>query len=69
MALLAMAFPSVAIASDAATSACLSTDPYLDGNNAYGLWPAAGSVDTELRCLMELEVCDGETEVQPRVQA
>ena len=32
-------------------------------------WPAAGSVDTELRCLMELEVCDGETEVQPRVQA
>lgn len=32
-------------------------------------WPAAGSVDTELRCLMELEVSNGETEVQPRVQA
>ena len=31
-------------------------------------WPAAGSVDTELRCLMELEVSNGETEVQPRVQ-
>ena len=36
---------------------------------ASACWPAAGSVDTELRCLMELEVCDGETEVQPRVQA
>jgi hypothetical protein len=33
------------------------------------VWPAAGSVDTELRCLMELEVSNGETEVQPRVQA
>ena len=33
------------------------------------VWPAAGSVDTELRCLMELEVSNGKTEVQPRVQA
>ena len=33
------------------------------------VWPAAGSVDTELRCLMELEVSNAETEVQPRVQA
>ena len=32
-------------------------------------WPAAGSVDTELRCLMELEVSNAEKEVQPRVQA
>jgi hypothetical protein len=32
-------------------------------------WPAAGSVDTEIRCLMELEVSNAETEVQPRVQA
>ena len=32
-------------------------------------WPAAGSVDTELRCFMELEVFNAETEVQPRVQA
>jgi hypothetical protein len=37
--------------------------------DAFDLWPAAGSVDTELRCLMELEVSNGETEVQPRVQA
>ena len=33
------------------------------------VWPAAGSVDTELRCLMELEVSNAETNVQPRVQA
>ena len=32
-------------------------------------WPAAGSVDTEIRCFMELEVSNGETEVRPRVQA
>ena len=31
-------------------------------------WPAAGSVDTELRCLMELEVSNAEKNVQPRVQ-
>ena len=36
---------------------------------APGAWPAAGFVDTELRCLMELEVSNAETEVQPRVQA
>lgn len=33
------------------------------------LWPAPGSEDTELGVLMELEVCHGETEVYPRVQA
>ncbi len=27
------------------------------------VWPAAGSVDTELRCLMEREVSNAETEV------
>jgi DNA end-binding protein Ku len=32
-------------------------------------WPAAGSVDTEIRCFMELEVSNAETEVQSRVQA
>jgi hypothetical protein len=32
-------------------------------------WPAPGSEDTELGVLMELEVCHGETEVYPRVQA
>ncbi len=37
--------------------------------DALPIWPAAGSVDTELRCLMELEVSNGKTEVQPRVQA
>ena len=45
------------------------------GNHKPGLrsvdeaiWPAAGSVDTELRCLMELEVSNAEKNVQPRVQ-
>jgi hypothetical protein len=33
------------------------------------IWPAAGSVDTEIRCLMELEGSDAEKDVQPRVQA
>lgn len=32
-------------------------------------WPAAGFVDTEIRCLTELESWNAETEVQPRVQA
>jgi hypothetical protein len=32
-------------------------------------WPAAGSEDTELGVLMELEVGHGETEVYARVQA
>lgn len=33
------------------------------------LWPAAGFVDTEIRCLTELESWNAEKEVQPRVQA
>jgi hypothetical protein len=33
------------------------------------IWPAPGSKDTELRCLMELEVGHGETEVYAGVQA
>ena len=32
-------------------------------------WPAPGSADTELGVLMEPEVCHGETEVYPGVQA
>lgn len=36
---------------------------------ARGLWPAAGFVDTEIRCLTELESWNAEKEVQPRVQA
>jgi hypothetical protein len=32
-------------------------------------WPAAGFVDTEIRCLTELEHWNAEKEVQPRVQA
>ena len=39
---------------------------------SYGLanlWPAAGFVDTEIRCLTELESGNAEKEVQPRVQA
>ena len=36
---------------------------------AGSIWPAPGSEDTELGVLMELEVCHGETEVYPRVQA
>jgi putative SOS response-associated peptidase YedK len=31
-------------------------------------WPAAGFVDTELRCLTELEISNGETQVQRGVQ-
>ena len=31
------------------------------------VWPAAGFVDTEIRCLTELESGDAEKEVQPRV--
>jgi hypothetical protein len=34
-----------------------------------GHWPAAGFVDTEIRCLTELESWNAEKEVQPRVQA
>jgi hypothetical protein len=34
-----------------------------------GDWPAAGFVDTEIRCLTELESWNAEKEVQPRVQA
>lgn len=33
------------------------------------IWPAAGFVDTEIRCLTELESGNAEKEVQPRVQA
>ena len=36
---------------------------------AVETWPAPGFEDTELGVLMELEVCHGETEVYPRVQA
>lgn len=32
-------------------------------------WPAAGFVDTEIRCLTELESWNAKKEVQPRVQA
>jgi hypothetical protein len=32
------------------------------------VWPAAGFVDTEIRCLTELESWNAEKEVQPRVQ-
>ncbi|UDL88387.1 hypothetical protein LGH82_25115 [Mesorhizobium sp. PAMC28654] len=35
----------------------------------HPLWPAAGFVDTEIRCLTELESGNAEKEVQPRVQA
>jgi hypothetical protein len=38
-------------------------------DNEKAMWPAPGSEDTELGVLMELEVCHGETEVYPRVQA
>lgn len=39
-------------------------------SKAYGaIWPAAGFVDTEIRCLTELESWNAEKEVQPRVQA
>jgi hypothetical protein len=33
------------------------------------VWPAAGSVDTEIGCLRELEVSDATTEVFSGVQA
>ncbi len=33
------------------------------------LWPAAGFVDTEIRCLTESESGNATKEVQPRVQA
>jgi hypothetical protein len=32
-------------------------------------WPAAGFVDTEIRCLTELESGNAKKEVQPRIQA
>ena len=32
-------------------------------------WPAAGLMDTEMRCFIELEEQDATKEVQPRVQA
>ncbi len=37
--------------------------------SGLGLWPAAGSEDTELGVLMEPEVGHGEAEVYTRVQA
>ena len=33
------------------------------------VWPAAGFVDTEIRCLTELEIGNAKKEVQSRVQA
>jgi len=36
---------------------------------AFEDWPAPGSEDTELRCLMEREADHGETEVYAGVQA
>ena len=33
------------------------------------LWPAAGFVDTEIRCLAELESGNAEKKIQPGVQA
>ena len=33
------------------------------------LWPAAGLMDTEIRCFIELEDYNGAKEAQPRVQA
>ena len=41
----------------------------LEAQKAASDWPAAGFVDTEIRCFMRLEISDGETEVQRRVQA
>jgi hypothetical protein len=32
------------------------------------LWPAAGFVDTEIRCFMKLEVGYGETDIQSGIQ-
>lgn len=40
-----------------------------DLRDIEALWPAAGFVDTEIRCLTELESWNAEKEVQPRVQA
>ena len=42
---------------------------YTMDHSAGVFWPAAGSVDTRIRCLMELEVSNGEKEVQPQVHA
>jgi hypothetical protein len=43
---------------------------YVRSYNAVGAkWPAAGFVDTEIRCLTELESGNAKKEVQPRVQA
>lgn len=39
------------------------------GERFRNTWPAAGFVDTEIRCLTELESWNAEKEVQPRVQA
>jgi hypothetical protein len=42
----------------------------LRGAGAASVWPAPGSEDTELRCLMEQEAGHGEaSEVHTRVQA
>ena len=40
-----------------------------EGLGESAFWPAAGSEDTELGVLMELEVGHGEAEVYTRVQA
>ncbi len=41
----------------------------LEGRAIQDVWPAAGFVDTEIRCLTELESGNAKKEVQPRVQA
>ena len=48
----------------------LFNSPFFTGcQNDEAPWPAAGFVDTEIRCLTELESWNAEKEVQPRVQA
>jgi hypothetical protein len=47
---------------------CRHVDALVGAVTKLGLWPAAGSVDTEIRCFRELEVGDATTEVYPWVQ-
>jgi hypothetical protein len=52
-----------------ATNVWVTNEPNSIQSDGAAIWPAPGSEDTELGVLMELEVCHGETEVYPRVQA
>ena len=54
-----------ALRNDRIDAPCLFDGP-INGERFH--WPAAGFVDTEIRCFRKLEASDAEVQVQSRVQ-